>query len=93
MQSDAPTNGQSKEIQTWCTKILTKTQRQALTKTIPEVKRAVQEQIPNESARMEALRLGLIEYGCPVLLCSKFDKDGSESRTRLIHPVNVIVAL
>ena len=75
MQNDAPSNAQAKEVQAWISKILTKTQAKNINKTMGDIKSTLNANIPHDIARLETVKLTLIDHGCPVNLAAKLDKD------------------
>ena len=79
------TNVTMKEINAWIAKNLTKGQAKAIMKTVAEVKEKAQTNIPEDAARMEALRLTLIEHGMPVVLAAKIDKESAYKLIAALH--------
>ena len=52
---------------------------------ITELKEKAQVNIPEEVARIQALRLALIDYGLPVALAAKIDKEAAYKLTAALH--------
>ena len=75
MQHDAPSNAQAKEVQAWITKILTKTQAKMMNKIMSDIKTIVNEKVSNDVARLEVLKVTLVDHGCPINLAAKFERD------------------
>lgn len=75
LQSNCPAVASAKEVGTWISKQLSKTQSKNIPKALSELKEVAQNNIPEEAARVEALKLGLIDHGMPVAVAAKMDKD------------------
>ena len=74
-----------KEVESWVQKHLTKTQAKTVTKVIAEVKELAQTNVPEEPARMEALRKALIDHGLPVVLAARVDKEMAYKILAALH--------
>ena len=75
LETDCPVSFQNKTVAAWVTKALSKLQAKGLAKAITDLKEVATSNLPDEVARLEALRLALIQYGMPVCSASKADKE------------------
>ena len=66
-------------------KILGRTKHKDIPKTMSAIKALAQETIPNETARFEALRIALVDYGLPITLAAKTDKDQAYKMMAALH--------
>ena len=75
LQSNCPAVASAKEVGAWISKQLSKTQSKGIPKAMSELKETAQTNVPEEAARVEALKLALIDHGMPVAIAAKMDKD------------------
>ena len=85
LQIDCPVAVSPKEVQAWSMKTLGRTKHKDIPKIMSAIKALAQETIPNETARFEALRIALVDYGIPISLAAKIDKDQAYKMMAALH--------
>lgn len=85
LQIDCPVAVSPKEVQAWSMKTLGRSKHKDIPKIMSAIKALAQESIPNEAARFEALRIALADYGLPITLAAKIDKDQAYKMMAALH--------
>ena len=88
LQNDCPPAVTPKEVQSWTLKLLGRVKSKDMSKIMSSIKAMAEETIPNEMARVAALKLSLIEYGMPVSLAAKIDKEQACKMMAALHTRN-----
>ena len=78
-------NVTAKDITAWINKHLTKTQAKTIPKMINELKDLIAKNVAEVVAQQEAVRLALVDYGMPVTMAGKIDKEPALKLLAALH--------